>query len=412
MSLLEVVFWLSLLLVIYPYLIYPSLLILLARLCARPVRRGPGGPRGVSFVVAARNEQEGIERRLDELLDLLERGEIDGEVIVVSDGSTDDTAAVVRPYTKGQVRLIELESRVGKAQAINLAVAQARHPIVVFADVRQRWAGDALALLLENFADPKVGAVSGDLEVTAAPGVLSGVGLYWRIEKWLRRKESEIGSQVGVTGAISAVRRELFRPLPAGTLLDDVYWPLQVALAGHRVIHDSRAVAYDHLPANTRDEFRRKVRTLAGNFQLMVRLPAALLPWRNPIWWQFISRKVLRLAVPWALLVTLVMGARLEGWVYRAVASAEVAGICIGLAGLAAGRRLARAGWPGKLLSSGASFLVLNTAAWVAFWVWLTGRAGQSWGKVTYAPAAAPRPAPPPVKDVARGEQEPAQLSR
>src|SRR5262249_42480436 len=157
-------------------------------------------------------------------------------------------------------------------------------------------------------------------------------------------RESQIGSQVGVTGAISAVRRELFRAIPQGTLLDDVYWPLQVALAGYRVVHDSRAIARDRLPERPRDELRRKVRTLAGNFQLMTRLPAALLPWRNPVWWQLVSHKLLRLAVPWALLLTLVMGARLEGWFYRAVVSAEVFGLALGVAGLLAGRRLAKAG--------------------------------------------------------------------
>ena len=105
---------------------------------------------------------------------------------------------------------------------------------------------------------------------------------------------------VGVTGAISAVRRELFRPIPSGTLLDDVYWPLLVAMQGYRVIHEPRARAYDRLPERPLDEFQRKLRTLTGNFQLVARLPQALLPWRNPIWFQFLSHKLLRLLMPWA----------------------------------------------------------------------------------------------------------------
>src|SRR5207237_4710179 len=156
--------------------------------------------------------------------------------------------------------------------------------------------------LLENFADPSVGAVSGDLHLETSPGVLAGVGLYWRFEKWLRCRESLVDSQVGVTGAIAAVRRELFRPVPAGTLLDDVYWPMQVAMQGYRVVHDARARAFDRLPDSPRDEFRRKVRTLAGNFQLAALLPASLSPWRNPVWVQWVSRKLLRLVAPWALL--------------------------------------------------------------------------------------------------------------
>ena len=115
------------------------------------------------------------------------------------------------------------------------------HDVVVFADARQSWAADALPRLLSNFADPRVGAVSGDLVLRDGAGVLTGVGLYWRFEKWLRRKESQLWSQVGVSGSISAVRRDLFRPIPAGTLLDDVYWPMHVVLQGYRVIHDERA---------------------------------------------------------------------------------------------------------------------------------------------------------------------------
>ncbi len=113
------------------------------------------------------------------------------------------------------------------------------------------------------------------------------------------------------------MRRELFRPIPNGTILDDVYWPLAVAMGGHRVIHDERARAFDRLPVRVRDEFRRKVRTLCGNFQLLARLPSALLPWRNPNWWQFVSHRIMRLLVPWALIGLAVSVVVLEGPVYR-----------------------------------------------------------------------------------------------
>src|SRR5207249_10681512 len=128
--------------------------------------------------------------------------------------------------------------------------------------------------------------------------------------------ESQVHSSVGVTGAICAVRRRLFPGVPQGTILDDVYWPMHVAMQGYRVIHDQRARAFDRLPERARDEFRRKVRTLAGNFQLAVRLPQTLLPWRNPVWWQFVSHKLLRLVVPWALLAMLVISSVLPGWLY------------------------------------------------------------------------------------------------
>jgi cellulose synthase/poly-beta-1,6-N-acetylglucosamine synthase-like glycosyltransferase len=205
------------------------------------------------------------------------------------------------------------------------------------------------------------------------------VGLYWSFEKWLRRQESRTGCQVGVTGAISAVRRELFRPIPPGTLLDDVYWPLQVALQGKRVIHDQRALAYDRLPECTHDEFRRKVRTLAGNFQLLTRLPQALVPLLSPVWFQFLSHKLLRLPVPWALLALLAASAMLPGWFYFSALLVQLAFYTLAILGLLSNGHLV-----GRIGTAAASFLVLNGAAWVAFWVWISGRAGQSWTKARY----------------------------
>src|SRR5262249_37697191 len=160
-------------------------------------------------------------RRLEELTQLLHGSGLPGEVIVVSDGSTDRSVEVARRFADRGVRVLELVPNQGKAAALSLGIAETRHEIVVFADARQRWADDALQRLVENFADPRVGAVSGDLVLEAAPGVMAGVGLYWRYEKWLRRTESQLASQVGVTGAISAARRALLPPLiPTGTLLD------------------------------------------------------------------------------------------------------------------------------------------------------------------------------------------------
>src|SRR5262249_27578704 len=148
------------------------------------------------------------------------------------------------------------------------------------------------------------------------------------------------------------------------------------------------------LPAKPRDEFRRKVRTLAGNYQLMARTPAVLLPWRNRLWWQFLSHRALRLVVPWALLALLVAGAASDGPFYRAVLACQLAFTPLGLAGM-----FPRVGSRSRLAAAIASFLVLNAAAWVAFWVWICGRSSRSWAQVTYqvpAPLARPghRPAP------------------
>ena len=372
----EIGFWICVFLILYPYLVYPLILAALARFLPRKVARGRVW-QSVSVIVCAHNEQHGIERRILEFLGTFHRAGIDGEIVVVSDGSTDDTAAVIRLHTKKHVRLLELPHRVGKAEALNRGIALAKNEILVFADVRQTWADDALQKLLENFADPTIGAVSGNLVVTATPGTMSGVGVYWRYEKWIRRMESESGSQIGVTGAISACRRALYSPIPPGTVLDDVWWPMLVAMKGYRVVHDSRAVAYDRLPEQTRDEFRRKVRTLAGNFQLVARLPSALVPWRNRLWAKLVSHKLARLFVPWALTGLLVFGLLCDGLLYDLAFLSQACIYTLGLLGLIS----RRGGW----LGSASSFLVLNAAAWVAFWVWITGRTDRVWGKVSYA---------------------------
>jgi cellulose synthase/poly-beta-1,6-N-acetylglucosamine synthase-like glycosyltransferase len=385
MHLLEITFWACVALVLYPYLLYPLLLAGLARLRPRAIKRGRGGPRTVSFVICAHNEELNIDRRLRELTRILQGTGIEGEIIVVSDGSTDQTVNIAQTHDPRFVRVLELPARTGKAEALSRGVALARNAIVVFADVRQAWAPDALELLLENFADSSVGAVSGDLVVVSGPGPMSGVGLYWRYEKRLRRLESAVGSQVGVTGAISAVRRELFRPIPAGTLLDDVYWPIRVALQGYRVVHDRRALAFDRLPELPSDEFRRKVRTLAGNFQLMMRLPRALVPWRNSIWLQFVSHKLLRLVVPWALVGLAACSVAIGGLFYLMAAEVQAALYILALVGLASNRG-------GRLTVAAASFAMLNAAAFAAFWVWITGRSAKSWQKVAYSYESPPGP--------------------
>ncbi len=382
MCALEIVFWVCFAVVGYTIVGYPLLLALAGRLRNRPRRIEPV-QTSVSIVLAVHNEEQHLSRRLEELTGLLRKSALPGEVIVVSDGSTDRSVDVARGFEDRGVRVVALEPNQGKAAALSRAFAEARHEIVVFADARQHWADDALARLLENFADPQVGAASGDLVLEAAPGVMAGVGLYWRVEKWLRRAESRVGSQVGVTGAISAARRALLpAAIPAGTLLDDVYWPLYVAMRGYRVVHDERARAFDRLPDRPRDEFRRKVRTLAGNYQLVTLLPGSLLPWRNPVWPAWISHKLLRLIMPWALLGMLATSAALPTLPYFGLFVAQAAGYGLALLGLvpAIGRNV-------KLLGAAASFGVLNAAAWLAFWVWASGQAGKSWRKVDYSDA-------------------------
>jgi poly-beta-1,6-N-acetyl-D-glucosamine synthase len=373
-------FWTSVAVVAYTYVLYPLLLALWARLRGQSSAVHPGDFRGsFSVVMCAHNEGIRIASRVTELTRWVAASGGRGEIIVVSDGSSDDTAARARA-AGDSVRVLELAENVGKASALTRGCAEARGEVLVFADTRQRWQDESLVRLLNNFSDESVGGVSGELVLEASPGSLAGVGLYWRYEKWIRRNEGIVHSTIGVSGSIAAVRRALFHAIPQGMVLDDLYWPMQVVLAGRRIVHDSGAVALDALPPRPQDELRRKIRTLSGNFQLMAAVPAILIPLRNPVWLQFVSHKLLRLVVPWLLLALLIDSLYLGGPLYGTVFGLQAAAYAIAASSLLG---LLRIRW--APLSALASFLLLNVAAWLAFWVWATGGTGRSWHKTQYA---------------------------
>ena len=318
---LEALFWIGVAVTAYVYVGYPTLLAAWAAIAPKPIRQSPVTP-SVSIVIAARNEASTIRKRIDNLLesdyprDLM-------QIIVVSDGSTDGTPEALRAYRRVVDVVVQPPS--GKASAINAGVAAARHEVIVFADARQTFAPDALRALVAPFGDPGVGGVSGELLLDAESGggastIADGVGAYWRYEKWLRRHESLIGSTLGSTGAIHAVRRNLWRPLPDETILDDVLAPMQVVLSGARVVFAGDAKAYDRAAPVAAAEFKRKTRTLAGNFQLIALQPRLLVPFMNPVWLQFVSHKLGRLVVPYALVLMFITSAALatEHFIYTA----------------------------------------------------------------------------------------------
>ena len=336
----EYLFWISAAVIGYVYVGYPLILAGLARVAGRAPRKAPFAENAwpsISIVIAARNEASRLPERVANLLEADYPGR--REIIVVSDGSTDGTAEVLQPI-RGYLTFIEVP-RGGKARALNAGVAAAKGDIIVFADARQRFAPNALRELVANFADPSVGGATGELLLDwetgdAASTVGDGVGLYWKYEKWQRRNESLLRSTLGATGAIYALRRTLWRDLPPDTLLDDVLAPMRAVLAGYRVVFDDRAVAFDCVSPDAAAEARRKTRTLAGNYQILAQEPTLLVPIANPVWLQYVSHKVGRLIVPWALLLFLIASAALadDAWIYTAALAAQVG--FYGLAGVGA----------------------------------------------------------------------------
>jgi poly-beta-1,6-N-acetyl-D-glucosamine synthase len=375
----SMLFYLSAACILYTYAIYPIFIAALATVRPRPIRFALTAKPSISIIISVYNEATNIARRLDELTQILASWKASAEIIVICDGSNDATASITKTFTDRGVRLFEHLTNQGKATALNLASQVSRNEILILADARQTWSDSAIDYLLENFSDPEVGAVGGELVLRSSTNVLAGVGLYWRFEKWLRGCESNVHSTIGVSGAICAVRRSLFVPIPFGTILDDMYWPLAVTLQGYRCVHEPRAQAFDRLPDKPSDEFRRKVRTLSGNFQLLQRLPAALNPWKNPVWLQFISHKVLRLVAPWAMILTFCLSTTLDGHIYRLAFWVQAGFLALALPNLL-GVRNSRL----KIGAVAASFVLLNAAAWWAFWVWIFGFTARTWHKTQY----------------------------
>jgi len=370
----------SILLVLYTYLGYPALAWTLARVRPRPVRGGAASA-SVSVVLAAHNGAPLLRARVENLLEQSYPGGI-SEIIVVSDGSTDATVSIAREYAGSGVVLLELPERLGKAAAVNRGVAAARGELIVFADARQRFETGAISALTARFSDPRVGCVSGELVlVQDGSGRSQGaVRDYWQYEKWIRSSESASGSMVGATGAIYAIRRSLYEPLPPGTILDDVLTPLRIACLGYRCLFERNARAYDLPSASMAQEWRRKVRTLAGNWQLLQLEPRLLFPWHNPCWWRFVSHKLLRLLVPYALAALLATGAPRCGELLGPVLERGrvLPGELLFLWGMLTGGLLARGSFL-KLARLGYSVLVLNLAAVAGLYYWISGNAGTVW---------------------------------
>jgi poly-beta-1,6-N-acetyl-D-glucosamine synthase len=301
----KILFWFSLTAIFYTFAGYPLVIYLLGRFRSRKIAKSYITP-SVSIVIACLNEEKNIAARIENLLESNYPGEL-FEIIVVSDGSTDDTVERVLPYRKDRVRVFHYNERKGKPTALNLGIENATGAIIVFADARQSFEADVIKELVANFADPGVGAVSGAYLMSSNQGstVGEGVGFYWKYEELIRKSEARFRSVIGATGAIYAIRRNLWAPVPPETLLDDVYTPMRIAMQGYRVVFEGKALAHDVMAKSASREFSRKVRTLMGNYQLCQLMPRLMLP-TNGLLLQFFSHKLMRLAAPIFMVLLLV----------------------------------------------------------------------------------------------------------
>jgi cellulose synthase/poly-beta-1,6-N-acetylglucosamine synthase-like glycosyltransferase len=302
------------LVVFYIIIAYPVLLATNSH-AAPPVRKDMGFRVPVSVIVAVYNGEQFIAKKLDSLLALHYPAKL-LDILVVSDGATDRTDAIVESYAGRGVRLLRVPHG-GKAAALNAALPHVSGEILFFTDVRQLLDPEALSHLVANFADPTVGAVTGELRMRdpAYAGEQADLELYWRYELWARSQHSRIDSVLVTTGCIYAMRRSLAEPIPPDTLTDDAIIPLRVLFRGYRVIFDAEALAFDY-PTAEGGEFRRKLRTLAGLWQVHLRL-SQIFTNRNRMRFHFLSHKTSRLVLPWAIVAIWIATVALPGSPFR-----------------------------------------------------------------------------------------------
>ena len=279
--------------IFYSLVGYPLLLHFLARWRPKPLHRD-SRPRTVTVLLPVHNGETWLRQKLESILELDYPRDL-LHVLVISDGSTDSTESVAVAFASANVELLCIP-KVGKAQALNRGLEKARGEILFFTDVRQRLEPDCLRKMVSCFADPNVGGVCGELIILdGETREEASVGLYWKLEKWIRRQLSAMGTLLVVTGCLYAMRRELAEPLPAGALGDDIFMPQSILRKGYRVVFEEGARAYDY-PTAADVEFGRKIRTLAGLYQYIGRHGLGPHPFH------FFSYKITRLLLPYALL--------------------------------------------------------------------------------------------------------------
>jgi len=360
-------FWIAFAVILYTYIGYPVAIYLLAKIRSRKRLQAPYDA-SVSIVMSVSNGESMLPLQMQRLI--AHAPHLVREIVVVSDASQDRTAEILRQQTEPRCKTIILEEHLGKAGALNLAVAAATGEILLFVDVRPQLQDDALEKLLLNFADPVVGCVTGELSLRTDghDGAASAVsGLYWRYEQWIRQCEAAFDSPLGVYGGFYAMRRSLFTPFPEGLVLDDMFQPLAMTRQGYRSVIDTEAHVVDMWPSEMKGEFRRKVRTLAGNFQLIAVAPWLITP-KNRLLIQLISHKLLRLVAPYCFLITLVvatiLGLHQTDWFV--VALMQWAFWAIAVAGLVMKLPIIH-----RLSGAAGGFLALNVAAVVGLYTFL-----------------------------------------
>lgn len=307
-------FYISVFLISYNYVLYPVLIMLLAR--KRPdidtVPPSQDTPPTATLVIAAYNEERVIEAKIKNSL-ALNYPKDRLHILIVTDGSSDGTPDIVRRYADQGVRLLHDAPRRGKTAALNRAVAATTTDIVVFSDANNMFNENALRELVKHFADPRVGGVCGIKQIYSAPDRESSLGdsLYWRYESAIKQAESRFDSITNADGEIFAIRRSLYESIDESVINDDAEITFSLVRKGYRVLYERAAASFEHASIRIEDDFYVKVRMVSGGFQIVVRHWWFLFPPRQWFALAFVSHKLLRWLAPELMIVIALTSLRL-----------------------------------------------------------------------------------------------------
>ncbi len=353
--------------VLYTYAGYPLLIAALAYFKRSPWRQHVI-PLSASVILPVHNGMALLPAKVESLRQM--PPDLIYEIIVVLDGSDEEAERWLKLLDDPRVRVAKLPNQQGKSAALRRGMEVATSDLLLFIDIRPDITADSVRQLITNFADPQVGCVAGELHVEAIDGETSADGgLYWRYEQWIRNSESAYNSPVGVYGGFYAVRRSLATPPKNGLILDDMFQPLWIIRQGYRSVVDQHAIVVDRWPTTHAGEFQRKVRTLAGNFQLFAEEPWILTP-HNPVMLQLVSHKLLRLAVPYCLIAMLLSSiamANHHSHLWLAVALLQIGVILLGVFG-----NHMRIPLLNRISAGASALLLLNAAAVWALWIYIS----------------------------------------
>ena len=368
-----ILFWTSIAIILYTFIGFPILIAIFSRLFEKPIRYADINP-SVTLLVPAYNEADVITAKIENSLSLEYPSDM-LDIVIVADGSTDKTMELVEQFDDHGVRLFFEPPRLGKITAVSRIIPLLTSDIIIFSDANTMLETQSVTAIIRHFADSNIAAVAGEKRVKSG-----GEGLYWRYESFLKQCDSKVSSVMGAAGELFAIRRNLYTPPEADSIIEDFIMSMRLVSDGWRVTYEPNAITIENASSSLLADWQRRTRIAAGGFQSVARMPQLLNPKLGWVSWQYISHRVLRWTVtPFLLpLVFILNWIIVKQPLYLFFALTQTIFYVMGLIGYWQARR----GKQNGLFYLFFFFCLTNLAAIMGFWKYITNSQPVTWKKV------------------------------